>query len=130
MPLRALFAAVLTWVLPGLGHFVIGRRAKAFYFGGLVLGFFGLGLLLGEGASVSTARFPYHFIGQVLVGLPALLADQFLGVVPLGRTVDRLELGVVMTTVAGIMNLVVMVDAYETVRGSVLGLAPARESQG
>ena len=38
------------------------------------------------------------------------------GVVPTGRTIDTLELGVVFTTVAGIMNVIVVVDAYETAR--------------
>ena len=86
------------------------------WFGLLILGFFGLGVWLGEGASVSTARFPWHVYGQFGAGLPAILADRLLGVVPTGRTIDRLELGVVITTVAGIMNVVAMVDAYEIAR--------------
>ena len=35
---RALMAAACAWLVPGLGHLVIGRRAKALYLGGLVLG--------------------------------------------------------------------------------------------
>ena len=119
--MRALFAAAAAWVCPGLGHVVIGRPSKALFFGGLVLGVFGLGLLLGEGAAVSTERFPLHWYGQMFAGVPALLADALLGSQPTGHTIDRLELGVVFTTVAGIMNVVVMVDAYETVRRTELG---------
>lgn len=113
-PLLVLLAA---WALPGLGHLLLGRRAKAAWFGLLILGTFGLGLLLGEGASVSSARYPWHMIGQIGAGLVALLADGLLGGAPQKGTIDRLELGLVFTTVAGILNFVAMVDAYELARG-------------
>jgi hypothetical protein len=116
MRIPAPLVAIAAWAVPGLGHVLLGRMSKAAWFGLLILGFFGLGVWLGEGASVSTARFPWHVYGQFGAGLPALLADRLLGVVPTGRTIDRLELGVVITTVAGIMNVVAMVDAYETAR--------------
>lgn len=119
--MRALVAAAAAWACPGLGHVVVGRPAKALYFGGLVLGVFGLGLLLGEGAAVSTERFPLHWYGQMFAGVPALLADALLGARPTGHTIDRLELGVVFTTVAGILNTVVMVDVYEYTRRRALG---------
>lgn len=113
MPLVALLAA---WLCPGLGHLLLRRPAKAAWFGGLILGAFALGLVLGEGHSVSSVRFPYHAWGQHAALLPAWLADTFLGARLQGETLDRLELGVVFTTVAGIMNIVAMVDAYEIAR--------------
>jgi hypothetical protein len=120
MGLPALVIALAAWAVPGLGHLLLRRPSKAAWFGGLILGTFALGLVLGEGASVSSARFPWHMYGQIGAGLPALLADSLLGSSPQGRTIGRLELGVVITTVAGILNLIAMVDAYE--------LARARES--
>ena len=60
--------------------------------------------------------------------LPAILAERLWGFDPLGRTVDRLEYGLVFTTVAGIMNLVVVVDAYETARREELGQSPSGAS--
>lgn len=116
MAVRSLSSALLAWVLPGLGHAVQRRYAKAAYFGLLILGMYGLGLWLGQGASVSADRYAYHVYGQYGAGLPAFLAS-LLGQAPTGETIDRLELGVVFTTVAGIMNIVVMVDAYEWRRG-------------
>jgi hypothetical protein len=116
MALPALVIAAAAWAVPGFGHLLLGRPAKAAYFGLLILGIFGLGLWLGEGASVSRARFPFHIYGQLGAGVPALLADRFLGIIPQGRTIDRLELGVVFTTVAGIMNVIAIVDAYEIAR--------------
>lgn len=111
------------WAVPGLGHLILGRLSKAAWFGLLILGFFALGVWLGEGASVSSARFPWHVYGQFGAGLPAILAERLLGVIPTGHSIDRLELGVVMTTVAGIMNVVAVVDAYEIAR-----LAPKQEA--
>jgi hypothetical protein len=112
----AVIVALAGWAIPGLGHLLLGRRSKAAWFGLLILGFFGLGVCLGEGASVSSDRFPWHVYGQFGAGLPAYLADRLLGVVPTARTIDRLELGLVITTVAGIMNVVAVVDAYEIAR--------------
>ena len=116
MDFPAPIVALAAWLLPGLGHLLLGARAKAAYFGLLILGVFALGLMLGEGASVSSERFPWHIYGQMGAGLPAWLANRFLGSVPQGHTIERLELGVVFTTVAGIMNVVAVVDAYEIAR--------------
>jgi hypothetical protein len=126
----ALFHAALAWLLPGLGHLVQGRRGKAAYFGGLVLLVYALGVWLGEGASVSSVRYPYHVLGQYWALVPALIASA-LGEAHVGHTVDRLELGVVYTTVAGIMNIIVMVDAYEWTRtaGACERDAPAPAAQ-
>ena len=128
---RALFHAVLAWLVPGLGHVAQKRYAKAAYFGGIVLAIYVLGIWLGEGASVSSVRYPYHVIGQYWALVPAWIASR-MGEGPVGHTVDRLELGVVYTTVAGIMNIVVMVDAYEFTRTNgaceqPIADAPSRE---
>ena len=116
-----LLVVLVAWAVPGLGHLLLGRRAKAAWFGLLILGTFGAGLVLGEGSSVSSARYPWHMCGQIGAGLAALLADGLLGSRPQAATIDRLELGLVYTAVAGILNLVAMVDAYELARGEAAG---------
>jgi len=115
---RLLLAMGLGWLVPGLGHVVVGRVDKALYFGVLVIGTFALGVWLGEGASVSPERYPYHWWGQILAGGPALLAERVWGRAPLGRTVDTHEIGTVFTAVAGILNLIVIADAYYEGRGA------------
>jgi hypothetical protein len=116
MMLPTPLVVLAAWAVPGLGHVALGRPAKAAWFAVLILGTLGLGLWLGEGASVSSARFPWHYYGQIGAGLPTILADRILGVMPQGRTIDRLELGVVFATVAGILNVIALVDAYELAR--------------
>ncbi len=123
MPLKPAIAAVLALLMPGAGHLYLKRGAKAGYFAVLILTLFAVGLVVSEGAAVSRVRAPIHLYGQYLAAIPAYLAETLLGVDPLGRTVDRLELGLVMTTIAGIMNLVVAVDAYETARKDQSGAA-------
>jgi len=116
MSLPAPLIALAAWAVPGLGHVLLGRTAKGLYMGGLILTAFAIGLALGQGLSVASAKFPYHWWGQVCAGAPALLANRFLGVRPQPDTIDRLELGVVFTTVAGILNVVAIVDAYTIAR--------------
>lgn len=125
MSLRPTIAAVLALLFPGVGHLYLGKGAKAGYFAALVLLLFGVGLVVSEGAAVSPVRAPIHLYGQYLAAIPAYLAETMAGAEPVGRTIDRLELGVVMTTVAGIMNLIVAVDAYETARHDERGGRPA-----
>ncbi len=116
MWIKPLLVAIAGWLLPGAGHALLGRLDRAVWFGSLILGMFALGVVLGEGASVSAARFPYHYYGQLGAALPAVVVDRIWGLAPQGRTIDRLELGLVFTTVAGIMNLVAVVDAFELSR--------------
>ena len=130
MDLPAPLIALAAWAVPGLGHVLLGRTAKGLYLGGLVLGAFAIGLVLGQGYSVASVKFPYHWWGQVCAGAPALLANRFLGLRAQTQTIDRLELGVVFTTVAGIMNVVAIVDAYIIARTRGTAAAPSGGKRG
>jgi hypothetical protein len=71
-------AALLAWLVPGLGHWYQGRRHKAVLFFVCILGTFIYGLYLGEGRVVYASwrpndkRLPYFT--QVAVGLAAMPA--------------------------------------------------------
>jgi len=84
-------AAFLAWLIPGLGHWYQGRRAKAGLFFVCIMGTFLYGLYLGSSSGVTASgrkigwgRVVYfslkknhirlHYICQVGVGLPALPA--------------------------------------------------------
>ncbi|MBQ2621217.1 MAG: TM2 domain-containing protein [Thermoguttaceae bacterium] len=76
-------AALLTFVLPGAGHFYQGRIGKGIVFCVCVLGLFIYGLVLSSG-DVGWGRAMYwkwtsddhrfYFLGQVCIGAPALPA--------------------------------------------------------
>lgn len=106
-------AAGVSWLLPGLGHVLAGQRGKGALVGGATLAMFALGMVFGELHSVDRAIAPVWWIGQSLCGGGALVAALFTAPIPMGPEFPaQLELGTILCTVAGFMNLVVMVDAY------------------
>ncbi|MBL8829544.1 MAG: hypothetical protein JNM18_21375 [Planctomycetaceae bacterium] len=79
VPLRDPFVAViLAWLIPGLGHWYQGRRAKAVIFFVCIMSSFYYGLYLGEGRVVyaswnsSDRRLP--LLCQAFVGIPTVPA--------------------------------------------------------
>jgi TM2 domain-containing membrane protein YozV len=132
-------AAVLAWLVPGLGHIYQGRTAKGLLFMICVLSTFFYGLFISDGRAVYASwtdadkRLPY--LCQVAVGLPAMpaLVQTYLvreGKAPLWNGVmapprDALELndwyktlnryfdlGTVYTMIAGLLNILVIYDAW------------------
>jgi hypothetical protein len=88
-----ILAAVLAWLVPGLGHWYQGRRAKAVLFFVCIMGLFSYGVYLGGGDRVDQTgqkrflgygRAVYlstrnddlrlYYISQIGVGLPAFPA--------------------------------------------------------
>ncbi|MDQ7088291.1 MAG: hypothetical protein Q9Q13_10750 [Acidobacteriota bacterium] len=67
---RGLLAGALTWLLPGLGHWYLGRRRRALAFLVLVGAAFGVGLACGGNlAVVDDLRAPVLTKLQVLADL-------------------------------------------------------------
>ncbi len=83
-PLRDPYtAAFLAWLVPGLGHFYQGRKAKALLYAVCILGLFYAGFAMGEGKIVywrwvnpfkSPEKFCLYYPGQFFVGLAAFPA--------------------------------------------------------
>lgn len=149
-------AAGLTWLIPGLGHFYQGRRAKAAIFLVCILGTFLYGLFMGEGRVVYAQWQPrearrLQFLCQIGVGLPSLpalvaanLPDHaslpFTGgrrwyMQPTPHELNelnlvlnrRFELGTVYTMIAGLLNLLAIYDAC---CGPAYGLESRSKSEG
>ena len=73
--LSPVLAAGMTWVLPGLGHWLQGRRLRAFVVFVLLVGTFAAGSFLCEGSNLSRERHFYYWSGQFFLGLPSLLTE-------------------------------------------------------
>lgn len=126
-----IIAALLAWVLPGLGHWYLGRRNKALVFA------IGILLLLITGAALGQWRVISFgdrvlLIGQILSGLPALLLGVVSGQVvaaqgPPNVVPDSYEMGVLYTLVAGLLNLLVIFDAYVQGAGQERAMLDARK---
>lgn len=137
-------AAVLAWLIPGLGHFYQGRTGKGILYAVCILGLYLMGMVMGEGKIVywrwvnplnNPEKFCLYYLGQFFVGLPALPALiqstlQHYGVGPIlwdfmaeptqhvlnslqTRLGKLVEIGTIYTTVAGLLNILAIYDAYE-----------------
>ncbi len=106
-------AVILAWLIPGCGHFYLGRRGKAVIFFIAITGAFVYGMWLGGFHNVNPYRHDKAFVAQVFSGVPA-------GV---GLVIDRrdtkvvdegpqiFDISFVYTCVAGLLNLLVVLDA-------------------
>ena len=108
-----------SWAIPGAGHLWLGRRAKGLIF--LV----SLPLMLALGLAIQGRLFPFD-VSDLLVGLAAL-ADVGIGLTyfvatSLGFGAGNVravtyEYGNAFLIVAGLLNLLVVIDAYDVAVG-------------
>jgi hypothetical protein len=110
---------VAAWAVPGAGHFWLGRRSKGLIF------LAALTLMFVIGLAASGRLFPFDF-SEPLVGLAAF-ADLGIGIpyfvaaaLELGAGQVRAvtyEYGNAFLIVAGLLNLLVVIDAYDIALG-------------
>lgn len=111
-PTNPALAAGLSWLVPGLGHWRAGQRDKGVLMGVAVVLVFAFALLVSQGHAVDRGTQPIWWIGQNLFGGGTLVAALTTAPLQFDGYPTYHDLGVVLATVAGLMNLVVMVDAY------------------
>jgi len=104
-------ALLLAWLLPGAGHWYVGQRVKGVVFCFLLIVLFATGMLLTEGGCIDLGRHPWAFALQVFEGAVsgvALLSTWGAPEVPASKLSD---LGMLLTLVAGALNVLLMADA-------------------
>lgn len=124
-------AAALSWLVPGLGHWLQGRRTRAVAVFGMLVGLFLIGCVLAEGANLDRERHFYYWAGQFLLGLPAIVAEFVHGHARVTQEIRYVDAGIVLGCVAGMLNILVMLDVYgwAQFRAEAQGAdAPAAES--
>lgn len=109
-------AAMLSWLIPGAGHFYLGQRFKAGFFFVVINVLFFLGLALGEGLVVNREKFFYYWAGQLLNGGAGILTTLFTRGWKMQENANFFDLGLLFATVAGLLNVLVMMSAYFTAR--------------
>jgi hypothetical protein len=121
MRTRGIVAMVLGFLIPGTGHFFLGRRARGIAFFALVVFMFGLGLAID--GSMFTLR---ESRGEILLRLASLgsmgsgllyILGAYFGP-PGDITKPMFEYGRTFTLTAGLMNLLLVLDCWDiAVRG-------------
>ncbi len=118
-------AAVATWLLPGLGHYLIGERRRGSILAATVGTIWLAGLLIGGVSVIDRRDHPAWFLGQMLLA-PSVVVDfghQYLrnqtpNPVPnptssppyepsFGQVYEQ---GMLYTLLAGLMNLLAIMD--------------------
>ena len=115
-----LVAAALAWVFPGLGHLYLGKRRLALAYAAIVVTTFLLGLSFeGRLYTVEQGQ-PLTILATFAVhgaGLPPIAARAFLDN-PGGSILSvTFEYGCSYVLTAGLMNLLLMLDAWDIAVG-------------
>jgi hypothetical protein len=121
-PLRSpILVIALGWLIPGAGHFLLGRRGRAAIIIGAVAIPFIVGMLMrgpffqpGDSSGDVLSRFIQYggFIGDLASGLLYIGARMF-GYGPPDTAAHSADYGSKLIVAAGLLNILAMVDAYE-----------------
>ena len=114
-----LILVLAAWLVPGAGHLLQGRRQKALVFGVAILAMFVAGLLLDGSLLPFTFADPLVLLFATAmsgVGLPYGLA--VVSGAGIGDTTSVwFDYGVAFLVVAGLLNALVVLDAYDLSQG-------------
>ena len=117
MPAVQLF--LLAWLMPGAGHFKLGKRQKAYVFAIVLPAMFAIGLLLKGRLFPFTPADPLvglAAVANLMSGVPYLLT-RLLGGGDGVVTAITYEYGNTFMIAAGLLNTLVVLDAFDVQRG-------------
>lgn len=115
--------AVLSWLLPGAGHVLLGYRVRGLVIGGALLGSFWLGeTILANNMAVTREVHPIFFALQMGNGGSALLANELWGkplddegnIAAINRNLPKsINLGILFCTISGLLNFLVVLHVLD-----------------
>ena len=118
-PLRMVLGCVLAWAVPGAGHMVLGRWGRGLLFGSLVLALLVGGIALEGKVYKPIPGEPLTYLaalGAAGVGIPFAIAHA-IGWADGNLEGAYFEYGNTFTLVAGLLNLLVVLDAFDVAIG-------------
>ncbi len=117
--LNCWLASLAAWLVPGLGHFLLGRKKRALLYAVLVLSALAIGLYLRGHLWHFEIK---GFIGQLAslaclgLGTPFFILEYLTDYAGDMRSIGY-EYGKAYILSAGIMNLLLVLDAWDIARG-------------
>jgi TM2 domain-containing membrane protein YozV len=113
-------AVILAWLLPGAGHLYLRRTTKGLVLLITILGLFSMGVFwqarLAPYLGLDDLLAFLRSIAQMAMGLPYFVARS-LGFEAGLVTAPSHEYGNTFTEVSGLLNILVILDAYDTAVG-------------
>lgn len=109
---------VAGWLVPGLGHYLLGRKGRALIFFATIIVMFLFGLAMkGEFYSTGTGSYleTLGYFGELCVGL-AMPVARFFGYVGDPFVVSS-DFGTAFLVTAGMLNVLTIIDAYDIAMG-------------
>jgi hypothetical protein len=105
---------LLGWLLPGLGHWVIGQKPRALFFGIQIVTLFLAGLILSDFRCVSPFdRHPIWALTQIPGGALTLVTALVTAGLDIERDNPTYSAGCLYVGVACLLNLVALCDLYD-----------------
>lgn len=118
------------WLIPGLGHWLQGRRQRAVLVFLLVTGMVVLGAGLAQGANLDRGRHFYYWAGQFLAGGPSLVLEWMHGHALVRGEVPYHDAGICFGALAGLLNVLALLDVQGVEADKLLGIERASAVEG
>lgn len=117
---KALLVCALAWLVPGAGHVLLGRARRGAVFFGCLVAMFLLGLKMDARLQMYVGlEDPLALLrssAQMAIGLPYFLG-RYLGFEAGDVKAVMHEYGNTFTEVGGLLNILIILDAYDTWTG-------------
>ena len=111
---RTAIGFVASWLLPGGGHWLIGRRKKALLYFATITATFVTGIVLAHGRNFSYERDPVYFLAYMFNGIETGLAWALTSGLERTYAIRFYHLGFLYSAVACLLNVVAMMDFLAT----------------
>jgi hypothetical protein len=123
------------WIVPGLGHFLQGRRTRGVIVFVALVGLLVLGTWLAQGSNLDRERHFYYWSGQFLAGGPVMILEAVHGHALVTGEIEYADAGLVFACLAGLLNILCLLDVQafgvrrlvETAAAEPAGRAPVAE---
>jgi hypothetical protein len=107
------------WLIPGLGHILLGRWIRGLIFMACVVAMFVMGLGMNGKLYGTEFEIPlqiFALIANLGVGLPYLVA-KYIGLGIGVMTSESYDYGTTFLWVAGLLNFLIVLDAFDIAKG-------------